>query len=188
MQEFQVNFVNITETPQHVMVDLETFDTVASAVILSIGACTFDKNGIWSKFYVVIKPESCIDLGMTVSEDTQAWWLKQSPEARVILDPDTPKVTIQEGLTMFSDWFKRCKGKELWGNGADFDNAILAFAYGKMDADTPWKFSDSRCFRTIKNGKYMFARKGVYHNALDDAITQAQYMVSENLIPERISK
>ncbi len=172
-------------TARDIMVDLETLDTVATASIISIGACLFDANGVYDKFYCVVDAASCQALGMTTSDDTVAWWAKQSEEAKIILHPDTEKLSIQDALARFSRWYKTIVGAELWGNGADFDNAILAYAYKLVGLQTPWRYSDSRCFRTIKNGAKMEQRTGVYHNALDDAITQAQYMIDHDLVPAR---
>lgn len=177
--------VVIPPTARDIMIDLETYDTLPTAAILSIGACLFDKDGVYDKFYCVVDVQSCIDIGMTTSEDTIAWWDRQTPEARVILDPATQKLPIQLALARFATWYKTIVGGEVWGNGADFDNAIMATAYAKCGIKLPWRYSDNRCFRTIKNGARMEQRTGVYHNALDDAITQAKYMIDHNLVPAR---
>lgn len=168
------------------MIDLETVDNSVTSAIASIGAVLFDKDGVSEdKFYCVVDTKSCIDFGMTVSEDTLNWWKKQSPEAQAIFLPQTPKATLPEALTAFSAWLKGKGGKYVWGNGADFDNAIMSYAYRICGLPQPWKFSDSRCFRTIKNGVYIASRAGVYHNAVDDAETQALYMIEHGLIPVR---
>lgn len=180
--EFNINQIN-QRLPLHCMVDLETYDSRPTAQIISIGACMFDKEGIESKFYIVVDQKSSEAAGLTSSQSTVDWWSKQSAEARIILADETPKVSLTDGLTAFGRWFLAAGGKFMWGNGADFDNAILAVAYDKCDIDLPWRYSNNRCFRTIKNGKYITARKGTYHNALDDAITQAQYMVDNKLVP-----
>ncbi len=172
-------------TARDVMIDLETIDNIATSAIASIGACVFDKDGTYDQFYIVVDTKSCLDIGMTYSEATLAFWAKQDPRARVIFDEATPKVSIQMALTMFSEWFKKATAKEIWGNGADFDNAIMAYAYRMCGMKQPWSYGDSRCFRTIKNGAYMENRVGTYHNALDDAITQAQYMIDNELMPPR---
>jgi len=165
------------------MVDLETTDNKVTSTIASIGACMFNKSGIGEKFYVVVDVQSCKDVGMTESQSTLDWWAKQGEEARKIFAPETPKLSIHEALESYSAWFLRVKAKEMWGNGADFDNAILSHAYHRCGMKQPWGYGDSRCFRTIKNGEYMQVRKGVYHNALDDAITQAQWMIDKGLCP-----
>ncbi len=182
---FYNNFIATTNaTSLDVMVDLETTDNKCTSAIASIGACTFDQNGIWSKFYVVVDVDTCKAAGMSESQGTLEWWSKQSPQARQIFNSKTPKMSLTDALTAFAHWYKAARGKCFWGNGADFDNAIMAYAYGLVGIKQPWNFGDNRCFRTIKNGAYMTTRKGVYHNALDDAITQAQYMIDHNLIPK----
>lgn len=177
--------VQTPPTARDVMLDLETIDNSVTSAIASIGACLFDKDGVYDKFYVVVDTNSCLEAGMTLSQDTLDWWSKQSEEARKIFGPDTIKFSLQEALDLFSQWYKAHVAAELWGNGADFDNAILSHAYKLIGKQQPWKYYDSRCFRTIKNGAKMEVRTGTYHNALDDAITQAQYMIDHNLVPAR---
>ena len=69
---------------------------------------------------------------------------------------------------------------ELWGNGADFDNTILGSLYDAFGLRKPWSYSRNRCYRTMKNigigPRRPQAREGIYHNALDDAITQAIHL------------
>lgn len=176
---------NIVTRPRDVMIDLETIDNSVTSAIASIGACVFDASGIYHTFYCVVDTDSALSVGMSKSQDTLDWWSKQSEQARRIFHPDTPKLGIAQALQKFSEWFAAVGGKELWGNGADFDNAIMSYAYRCCNMKQPWSFSASRCFRTIKNGAYIQARRGVYHNALDDAITQAQYMIDKGLVPAR---
>ena len=69
---------------------------------------------------------------------------------------------------------------ELWGNGADFDNTILGSLYDAFGLRKPWSYSRNRCYRTMKNigigPRKPQVREGIYHNALDDAITQAIHL------------
>lgn len=169
---------------RHCMVDLETVDNKPTSAIASIGAVMFDEKGTYQEFYMVVDHHSAIALGMTKSQSTLDWWAGQSEEARKIFHPDTPKKDILVALIEFGAWFRNYNGLYLWGNGADFDNAILSTAYGLADITQPWKYSNNRCFRTVKHKGRMKARTGVYHNALDDAITQARYMIEFNLVPE----
>jgi 3' exoribonuclease, RNase T-like len=163
---------------KHIMVDCESLGTIASAVIMSIGAVRFDlvtgkidDNG----FYSSVTIESNLDLGRRIQEDTLLWWLKQEVAAQQVFHEG--KVELATALSEFSDWV----GKDdniMWSNGADFDLPMLAHAYNQVGIETPWKFWNSRCFRTYKNlpgAKDIRAEAiGVKHNALSDAYQQAQ--------------
>jgi hypothetical protein len=166
------------------MCDLETLDTVASAKILSIGACTVPWDGVTpiEVFYVVINEESQPD--RSESKSTRAFWDSQPPEARTIFGhPDA--VSLEQGLLMFRQWLGKLtnwKSTYVWGNGSDFDNAILSHAYASIDVTLPWPFYQSRCFRTVRKDLSHHvgaepARKGTHHNALDDALYQAEILV-----------
>lgn len=171
---------------EHCMTDLETMDTIASSIILSIGAVMFDKEGMSSsQFYTVVNYKSCVELGLTESESTRDFWNKQkisNPDAyEVVRKAEAGEgVDIHEALEDLSRWFKDCSiNGKLWGNGADFDNPILNYAYTKAGIAIPWEPSNGRCYRTMKaafNGVKAI-RQGVYHNALDDAKTQAVHLI-----------
>lgn len=167
---------------KNVMVDLETLDTVPGAVILSIGAVFFDETGLGTEFYKVVHRRSCEDLGMTVSADTLAWWSRQSIEAsQVLRDAELDgENTITSVLNEFNDFLKQEKGIKVWGNGADFDNPLLAVAYRRAGVKQGWLPYNGRCYRTLKNVAANVpgvARQGTYHNALHDAKTQAQHVI-----------
>lgn len=159
-----------------VMVDLETMDNKPTSAITAIGAVVFDvKSGLQSEFYVKVDLQSSIDAGLTVSGDTVNWWLTQNEQART--EMAKKGIPLTEALQLFAEWLPT--GTKLWGNGASFDNAILSHAYAKVGKEQPWKFWDDRCYRTLK-GMYpniKLDRQGTYHNALDDAKSQAEHFI-----------
>jgi len=166
---------------KHIMIDLETLDRVSTSVILSIGAVVFDDKGnILDKLYSVVNIDSCVKAGMTTNKETIEWWQKQSKEAQVVLkDARHSDVTIQEALQELTHFIIKNDVIYVWGNGADFDNAMLQCAYDKVGMLPPWKFYNNRCYRTIKS---MFPdikmdRGGTYHNALDDALSQTKHLI-----------
>jgi exodeoxyribonuclease VIII len=164
----------------HVMIDLETLGTAADSVILSIGAVRFDldsDNIDDAGFYRSISIDSNLDYKRRIQEDTLIWWLKQSPEAQKVFTE--PKETLLTALTEFSDWLDDGSAM-MWSNGADFDLPTVAHAYHQVVMDVPWKFWNSRCYRTFKGLPGMknvnVPRMGTHHNALQDAVFQAQHL------------
>jgi hypothetical protein len=164
---------------EHVMVDLETLDTVANGVIMSIGAVKFDLNGdaIDDKgFYVSVSVESNLAHGRSISEDTLIWWMKQEPAAQAVFHEE--KQTLEAALDSFTEWFEASgKSKFIWSNGADFDIAMMAHAYRQLGWEPPWDFWNARCVRTYKNlpgAKNIAVANTLKHNAFADAYAQAQ--------------
>jgi exodeoxyribonuclease VIII len=70
----------------------------------------------------------------------------------------------------------------VWGNGADFDLPILSAAYVAAGfGGPPWKPYNGRCYRTLKNLRPDVPRperRGTAHNALDDAVFQAEHAIA----------
>ena len=168
-----------------IMVDLETMGTEVTSVILSIGAVSFDPEtgGLGNTFYKEINTNSCLNAGLTVNEKTMDWWQTQPPEVRGLLEQCRSSVEfLPDSLKEFGEYVQANMDPEsgnVWGNGASFDNAILAHAYSKVGMELPWPFYKDRCYRTIKSlgPKVLFKRQGILHNALDDAVTQAVHMI-----------
>lgn len=168
-----------------VMVDLETLGTNPNSAIIAIGAVAFDAVGIATKFYIEINRDSCRSFGLQENPDTLAWWSKQAHDARELIDRvSNPEhgYDLQHGLEYFAEWLAQhtvLDSVRVWGNGSDFDNSMLTFAYNAVGRKTPWKFYNNRCYRTLKNlyPEVKFERTGIHHNALHDAITQAEHAV-----------
>lgn len=167
------------------MMDLETLDVAANAVIVSVGAVFFDPHSdrMGERFHRV-----CGDLddqqkrGRTISTDTVKWWLKQDRIAQQesFFDNANMRPTFQV-LSDFSSFLGPATSDEVrvWGNGAAFDNEKLRGLYGAYGFPCPWKFYNDRCYRTVKSltaGLPEIERIGTHHNALDDAVSQARHL------------
>lgn len=162
-----------------VMVDLETTGLYPGCSILSLGATTLDHS---DSFYTRISIDSCHAAGLHDLPSTMAWWQRQSKEARD--EAFSGMEPLMEALGRFADWYVRLgpvRNTYIWGNGADFDQPILAAAYRAVDIAVPWAPFNARCYRTLKNLYQMqvpeAAFDGVKHNALADAKHQASHML-----------
>lgn len=171
---------------KHVMIDLETLGTQPGSVILSIGAVLFDptkpvEECLGAEFYCVVNKASSDTYAMTISQDTLAWWEKQSPEARKVLDEasiggDPMELALSNLAAFLPD------GVRVWSNGANFDQPLLDVAYNRVGKQVPWKYYNSRCYRTIlslhPNEKPLRPATILAHNALEDAKWKTKHMVN----------
>lgn len=178
------------------MVDMETLGTVADAVIMSIGAVKFDldsdaldDNG----FYASVSIDSNLSMKRRISEDTLIWWMQQEPAAQGVFFEG--KQMLADALHDLSDWIGT-SDYTMWSNGADFDLPMLAHAYVSHQQEVPWRFWNSRCYRTYKNlphaRQVVNASQGVKHNALTDALNQARHLqaiqrVVNGKVPMKVS-
>lgn len=160
-----------------VMIDLETMGKRAGCAIVSIGAVIFDAKGgtlYGNEFYTNVALGSCIEAGLSLDGETVLWWLAQNEAARLKLSENPrPLRHALLGLTEFLALMP--KEPIVWAHGASFDPPILEAAYQACALPTPWKYGNVRDTRTIYAAAnvWLDRTKGIHHNALDDAKTQA---------------
>ncbi len=167
-----------------VMLDLETMGNGSRAAIIAIGAVAFDHTGVKDRFYRQVNLQSSMAAGMECDASTVMWWMQQSEQARAAFKDDEKAKPLAEALIDFMGFCIANDVAGMWGNGAAFDNAILSSAYRLCGVEQPWKFWNDKCYRTIK-GLYpdiRIVRKGTHHNALDDALSQAEHLIAMNAL------
>jgi len=159
------------------MLDLETLGTSPGSVIVAIGAVKFGEGKIISEFYERVNAESCAKLGLKIDAATVMWWMGQNDEARKEITK--PGGELADVLSDFYSWVFGPDVVEMWGNGANFDNVLLSDAFAAAKIPRPWKYSNDRCYRTVKNlhPEVQMDRNGTHHNALDDARSQAMHLM-----------
>ena len=159
----------------NIMLDLETMGNGSNAAIIAMGAVRFDDENILDKFYTTVTLESSVNAGLEIDAQTVMWWMQQSDEARAQFAESKTRLSV--ALANFSAWVGGYA--VVWGNGSDFDNAILGNAFKKSGLRIPWEYYNNRCYRTVKRMRpeIDFERVGTYHNAVDDAESQARHLI-----------
>ena len=164
----------------NVMIDLETLSTAPDAAILSIGAVAFDPftGELGEEFHLRVEFKNAVESGRC-DTNTLKWWIGQESEAGKDVTSGTK--TSTEVLEEFKAFLP--DNAVVWGNGATFDISILEHAFMRtLKEDAPWKFWNVRDCRTVeamvkgKDTKKNYVRNGIHHQALDDAIYQAEYI------------
>jgi exodeoxyribonuclease VIII len=162
------------------MIDLETMGTSTNAAIIAIGAVAFDieTGELGEKFYDVIDLDTSVKCGGVMDTSTVLWWMAQTKEAQ----REFERVGEHEFdvLLDFNNYMSKFDDVKVWGNGASFDNVILANAYRRHKVlDVPWEYYNDRCYRTMKSlaPHIKMEREGTHHNALSDAISQAKHLI-----------
>ena len=170
------------------MVDLETMGIGNKAAITAIGVVAMDMSNLKlesapdGEFYMPISLASSMEAGLECDASTILWWMGQSDEARKEMAGRT--VSLYTALIELNYWMAKLvsakKERVVWGNGASFDNVILANAYKAVHTDVPWTYSGDRCFRTMKSLVLGLEPPfdGEKHNALADARHQAEWLMS----------
>lgn len=150
-----------------VMLDLETLGTSPGCAVVAIGAVKFDEYNILEELYY--RPI----WGGKIEHNTVRWWMRQSEKARMELTRD-PCGTMEDGLRNLRNFVGDCP---VWGNGSDFDNAIIMDCYKKLHIQH-WSHRQNRCYRTIRSlVQAQYIPPSVKHNALEDARSQAIHLM-----------
>lgn len=162
-----------------VMIDIETLGTSFKCPVISIGAAAFDLTSVLSTHYTALDVAQQIDSGTRLADaSTIKWWMSQSNAAKTVFKEDAIKV--EKALEALTNYIKSLDADVyVWGNGATFDISILESLYADYKMPVPWKYNRVMDQRTIKRflGKNIdIIRKGTYHNAVDDAVTQAEFI------------
>lgn len=173
----------------NLMVDIESLGKAPDGIILSIGACKFDPTETAvapaDLFYVNISIESSMESGFSINPETLLWWLNQSDEARKQIQVDPQK--IEAAIGSFYDWVKQYKNPYVWANGTSYDLTMLRYAFDVTGFSCPWVWRNEMCMRSIRHigrqlgipyGEYKANTTRTIHNALDDAILQAEYVTA----------
>lgn len=190
---------------QHIMVDLETWGVEPYSIITQIGACVFDPyerdpdKRIKQSFEVCVDPIGYQKIGGRVSADTVCWWMQDAQHDARESWLKTLKFEPALAWAGLMEWLEHCENalkaedKDLqvknlyWGNGADFDMPLLTQMAKLLNVETPWKFTDMRCFRTLKNLSgnidYRPDHNKLSHTALGDALYQAHW--AANIVQAR---
>lgn len=169
--------------PLVAVLDEETLSTEHNAALLSIGAviCDFNTGQQVDTFYANITPESSIAAGLDVSESTKAWWAKQGQAAQDVLSVD--QRPLRDILVDFAKWLAGHGVQYAIGNGPRADNQWLESACKAVGMQSPIKYWGDLDMRTLTFiGTHILGLdhwhntfKGVKHNALHDAINEAEF-------------
>lgn len=164
-------------------IDMETLSTEHNAALLSIGAVIhdFSTGQQVDTFYANITPESSIAAGLDVSESTKAWWAKQGQAAQDVLSVD--QRPLRDVLVDFAQWLAGHGVQYAIGNGPRADNQWLESACKAVGMQSPIKYWGDLDMRTLTFiGTHILGLdhwhntfKGVKHNALHDAINEAEF-------------
>jgi hypothetical protein len=158
---------------RRVMIDIETLDTLPTAMILSIGAVAFDPENRSDSpdqaFYRLIDV-SRAPVG-TINPQTVLWWFQQNEIAKSALTK-AANADIETVLVDLSDFIHK-SDTEVWASPATFDIPILEHAYRQCGLTVPWHYRNIRCWRTLRETlRIAPIKSAIEHHALSDAQAQ----------------
>lgn len=165
---------------KRMMLDLETLSLGHRAVVTAIGAVVFDDKVLYDGALILPRVQPQINMGRTVRWDTVVWWLEQEEAARQeVAVLDINRAPLVDALDMLGDFYRKHEAQEVWGNGSNFDVAIMDTLYEEVGGPPPWGYKQVRDLRTLKSlvtaADSLLPEKDdtVKHSAIGDAQRQA---------------
>lgn len=174
----------------NIMMDIETTGVRPGCRVLSIGLVEFDEKGTIDS--LLVHPKLSDQVGVD-DGNTMGWWDTQSAEAKSVFADnhilgESVEYVYKRIKTFIDDLVDARKSLSqgldkvdvcIWGNGATFDNSIVQHMFYAKGLPIPWNTFGDRCYRTAINmlSRPSLQRQGVHHNALDDAMYQANCLI-----------
>ena len=166
----------------HVVLDIETLGTKSGSAIVQIGAICLNPNLVESKLFFTKTIDLTSNHGMIMDFDTVRWWILQNEFAQHVVFDNKNQTSLVDALYEFNKWLFSCTtkhpGLQMWGYGADFDNALLKAAYDVCGINPYWTYKENMCLRTFAKLYPEVARikPEIPHIAINDAIAQAEWL------------
>jgi exodeoxyribonuclease VIII len=161
---------------KHLMFDLETMAVTPRAVVLTLGAVTFDPytDEIYDDLYLKIDIDDQDKLQRDVDPNTLDWWAKQDAGVMEEAFSSDGRISLEDAVTAFHKFAWGCN--KVWSHGSVFDIVIMEDIYRQLNRTPPWNFYDCRDTRTLFDLADPEMEKSAtqQHNALFDAIRQAK--------------
>lgn len=166
-----------------VMIDLESLDTGPNAVILTIGAVSFNPKSMGIVERLELRPtieDQTETHSRIINDDTLRWWSEQSPDAIEEAFGDGGRSSFNECMEAL---YKFCWNRRaVWSNGAGFDVVACESAFKQTLTERPnpipWPYYTVRDTRTLYEVAGVSLKDKKYgskttHRAIEDAEHQA---------------
>jgi hypothetical protein len=167
------------------MIDIETLALTPKAVVLSVGAVAFEKNGeIVDRFYRVLNTKDQINImKREVDPSTQLWWKYQDINAyQEAFNPVRQHIT-KVLLDLFK-FISEYNPVRVWANSPSFDLIILESLYRDSGYPNPWIYKQPRDVRTIVDIANLSIKEleiksiGIPHTPVFDCEVQIEYVTA----------
>src|ERR1044072_8775853 len=162
-------FMDPSETPLILMLDIESLDVGPRSVVLQIALYGLDpdegrllEDNVWSFF--PIQPQLDLIQPRTISAKTLLWWMQQSDEARSVFERNVGDDFESLGVLMrhLTREFRRMVGDrdyELWARGPDFDVTNVVSLYRDCGMEAPW--NQDQNYHKVRDLRTLMASAGL---------------------------
>ena len=160
----------------HLMIDIETLDTINTAVVPQVGWVGFNMSGVATPYEMSLDIEEQLTWGRTISADTLKWWMSQPKEARQRVFQADKIHSIEELGSRLRTIIDDCQVQHVWSHGPAFDIAILQDLLG-TEVCHRRMLRDTRTLAMLAPDIDK-TKPRVPHSAGEDAYVQAWWVIN----------
>ena len=163
----------MNEFPE-VMLDLETLGRSAGCVVHEVALVRFNSKTreAGEKLHLYISIEDSLAHGLTIDEETLAWWNRQGGPRQ-----DRPH-TLHHSASLIADFLTAAPVKRLWAWGTCFDLPLIRAAFEAASVRWPLHYAVSRDARTVWDLAFpgVIHDRAAGHDALADCYQQIRQL------------
>ncbi len=160
---------------------IETMGVGQRAAICQIGLVSFNRDSgqRYTESLFDVDLEDSIRLGVEIHTNTVHWWATQKNGFSYSNKEEVYFIKLALEYLLTNIILKASPVSiPIWAKGPTFDLSIIEFYCNRLNMPIPWKYNVPRDLRTLQDayefaGLTLPARKEITHNALQDAIDQA---------------
>lgn len=167
----------------HMMVDVEALRLKQPwlAPLMSVGMVVFNERGVVLATDELFVIPASLPSWTKPDDSTVKFWEGQEywPTLKEQVLHGEPILDVIQGVATFH---KVWDVEAVWFAGPTYDQVMLESYFDNLGADIPWRYNDTRDFRTIRKQypdiyePINATREGTYHCALDDSLHQVRVL------------
>lgn len=148
------------------------------APLMQVGMVVFNEEGEIKKMAEAYVDQSTLPHWTVPEEQTQKFWEEQVGWPTMLDNLSNRSVDIEDVLFQIRNLYMVFDCKTAWFAGPTYDQVMLESYFDYFKLDPPWRYNDTRDYRTIRKQHPDIPRpeNPNMHFALEDAMYQVAHL------------
>lgn len=164
----------------HMMIDVEALRLKKPwlAPLMQVGMVVFDEKGVVKKMVEVYVDQASLPEWAVPEKQTVEFWEKQPGWPKMLEALESRSTSVFDALLQIRNLYTIFQCQSVWFAGPKYDETILDSYFDHFELDPPWRYNDSRDYRTIRKQHPDVPKPDNpnLHFALEDAMYQVAHL------------